>query len=131
MTADLPPDTAERLAGTLPNPYGRPATPSEMYEACLPVVAEIADAARAEGAAEATQRLRREISSLFDYQETCATAIRQDGPTERSGALRAFAEWVVALDDDDPESPGRLARRTVRLDDLIRRARAALNEAPR
>lgn len=42
-----------------------------------------------------------------------------------SGPLREFAEFVVSL-DDDPESPGRQARRTVTLAQLVDRARAAL-----
>ena len=40
--------------------------------------------------------------------------------------LRRLAEWLVSLDDDTPESPGRQARRTVTLTIIIERARRAL-----
>jgi hypothetical protein len=40
-----------------------------------------------------------------------------------------FAEWVVSLDDDDPESPGRQERRTVTLTQIVGRARAAIGGA--
>lgn len=40
--------------------------------------------------------------------------------------LIELTEWLVSLDDDDPESPGRVARRTVTLTAIIERARKAL-----
>lgn len=42
--------------------------------------------------------------------------------------LEDFAEWVVSLDDIDPDSPGHKDRQTVTLTDIITRARQALNE---
>lgn len=42
---------------------------------------------------------------------------------ERDALLR----WLVSLDDDDPESPGRVDRRTVTLTRIVDRARAALD----
>lgn len=42
--------------------------------------------------------------------------------------LQEFAEWIISMDDDDPESPGRIGRRSVTLDAIIEKARAALTE---
>lgn len=40
--------------------------------------------------------------------------------------LKAFAEWLVSLDDDDPNSPGRKDRQTVTLTQIVNRAKEAL-----
>lgn len=40
-----------------------------------------------------------------------------------------FLQWLASLDDDDPNSPGRIDRQTVRLQDITDRARAALGTA--
>jgi hypothetical protein len=40
--------------------------------------------------------------------------------------LIAFAEWLVSMDDPDPDSAGFQARRTATLSQIIERARAAL-----
>lgn len=42
--------------------------------------------------------------------------------------LREFARWIVSMDDDDPESPGRQDRRVTGLNDIINRAKEALGE---
>ena len=47
--------------------------------------------------------------------------------SDRRKALTYFAEWIVSLDDDDPDSPGRQDRKTVTLSNIIDRAKAALN----
>lgn len=47
---------------------------------------------------------------------------------DQADRLKAFAEWVVSLDDDDPNSPGRLERKTVNLTQIINRAKEALGE---
>lgn len=43
--------------------------------------------------------------------------------------LRQFAEWIVSLDDDDPQSPGRIDRRSVTLNIIVEAAREALHES--
>lgn len=42
--------------------------------------------------------------------------------------VREFARWIVSLDDDDPDSPGRKDRQTVNLTKIINRAKEALGE---
>jgi len=42
--------------------------------------------------------------------------------------LQKFAEWIVSLDDDDPNSPGRRDRQVVTLTKIINRAREALGD---
>jgi hypothetical protein len=37
--------------------------------------------------------------------------------------LRAFAEWIISLDDDDPNSPGRKERQTITLTKIIEKAK--------
>lgn len=41
--------------------------------------------------------------------------------------LKEFAEWIVSMDDDDPNSPGRKDRQTVTLTQIINRAKEALD----
>lgn len=38
-----------------------------------------------------------------------------------------FARWIVSLDDDDPNSPGRKERQTITLTKIINRAKQALD----
>lgn len=45
---------------------------------------------------------------------------------DRIQLLTALAEWLVSLDDPDPDSAGFRARRTVSLSDVIGQARIAL-----
>jgi hypothetical protein len=52
-------------------------------------------------------------------------AVPVGGGTPGDG-LRELAEWLVSLDDDDSDSPGRCDRRTVTLTQIIDRARNAL-----
>jgi hypothetical protein len=51
-------------------------------------------------------------------------------PSYREDVLAEFAEWIVSLDDDDPESPGRIDRKTVTLTQIINRAKEALYDEP-
>jgi Fe-S-cluster formation regulator IscX/YfhJ len=39
-----------------------------------------------------------------------------------------FAEWLISLDDDDPNSAGRKDRQTITLTKIIERAKEALGE---
>lgn len=50
----------------------------------------------------------------------------RDEAWQQVADLRAFASWLVSLDDDNPDSPGRQERRTVTLSQIIDRARVAL-----
>lgn len=38
--------------------------------------------------------------------------------------LLEFRDWIISLDDDDPESPGRKERQTITLTKIIDKARA-------
>lgn len=38
--------------------------------------------------------------------------------------LREFVDWIISLDDDDPNSPGRKDRQTITLNKIIERARS-------
>ena len=71
---------------------------------------------------ESQLRVVRDLSVRVVRAEA-AVAARPSADTE----TRALAEWLVLLDDDDPESPGRQDRRTVTLTAIIDRARAALD----
>lgn len=42
--------------------------------------------------------------------------------------LRSLAEWLVSLDDDDPNSPGRQDRKTITLNKIISRAKESLGD---
>jgi len=59
---------------------------------------------------------------MTDFDMAIDALIKTRAERER---LRKFAEWIVSLDDDDPESPGRQARKTVTLSNIIDRARKA------
>jgi len=58
---------------------------------------------------------------------TMNAATRPSADAEKLRLLRGLAEWLVAMDDDDPESIGRQDRRTVTLTAIIDRALAALD----
>lgn len=45
----------------------------------------------------------------------------------REYRLAEFAEWLISLDDDDPNSPGRKDRQTVTLTKIINKAKEALD----
>lgn len=65
-----------------------------------------------------------EIDRLID---DAVERTRRD-PELRYERLVAFAQWVVSLDDDDPQSQGRQDRRTVTLQQITERARQALGD---
>ncbi len=44
------------------------------------------------------------------------------------GEIRDFLEWLVSLDDPDPESEGFQARRVTTMSDIVRRARTVLGK---
>ena len=47
-------------------------------------------------------------------------------PSHPENALLEFAQWLIRMDDDDPESQGRIDRKTVTLNQIIDRARKAI-----
>lgn len=53
-----------------------------------------------------------------------ADAVLTESPAK---SLTEFAQWIVSLDEDDPESPGRKDRQVVTLTKIIERARLALD----
>lgn len=47
---------------------------------------------------------------------------------DREQRLYSFARWIVSLDDDDPDSPGRKERQTITLTKIVERAKEALGD---
>lgn len=45
---------------------------------------------------------------------------------DRYYRMYEFCQWIIALDDDDPDSPGRKERQTITLNKIIEKARGAL-----
>lgn len=45
-----------------------------------------------------------------------------------SSRLFEFALWIIELDNDDPNSPGRKERQTITLNKIIKRAEEALGD---
>lgn len=73
--------------------------------------------------------LGREVGSIpVGEVPALPDGFADDGPA-RAARLEAFARSVVDLDDPDPESPGFQRRSTIRLQQIIDDARAALGEA--
>ncbi len=104
----------------------------------------------APSAGQNTERLRDEVAQVVYDRDAFAGDLHwsRTHPQERDRCLgiadrllagplrqliaernqaRELATWLVTLDDDDPESPGRQERRTVTLTQIINRARRALD----
>lgn len=47
---------------------------------------------------------------------------------DKAAPMREFISWLVSLDNDDPNSPGRKDRQTVNLNQIIQKAKDALGE---
>lgn len=71
------------------------------------------------------ERLRA-VSAAQPYETERELAVALDEARRQLADLRSFASWLVSLDDDNPDSPGRQERRTVTLSQIIDRARVAL-----
>lgn len=45
---------------------------------------------------------------------------------DKAAPMRDFISWLVSLDDDDPNSPGRRDRQAITLTQIIEKAKVAL-----
>jgi hypothetical protein len=47
----------------------------------------------------------------------------EDEEQQHYSDLMDFRDWILSLDDDDPESPGRKERKTITLNKIVQKAR--------